>query len=111
MQKIFETNSPVDRTDGDRPKRPRRAPPEGSIDKLCAQIEPLLRTKKLLDEEVYCHGYFDNHYPEASKKLKDLMHERTMSSWAHAEHFVPGKSHEEDEKKDKNISVVVNVGS
>ena len=111
MKKIFETGSPVDRTQGDKPKRPGRSAPTGSIDKLCAQIEPLLQTKKVLDN-VYSNGYFENHYPDADKKLKNLLHDRAMLAWAHAEHYVPlEESEKTGDSHGKNISVVVNLGS
>ena len=108
MKKIFETGSPVDRLQGDKLKRPTRREPEGSIEKLCEQIEPLLQTKKTLDK-VYSNGYFENHYPEADKKLKGLLHDRAMVAWAMAEHYIPVEKHEEGHGK--NISVVINLGS
>lgn len=110
MKKIFGTGSPVDRVQGDKPKRPTRRPPEGSMEKLCAQIEPLLQTKKVLDK-VYSNGYFENHYPDADEKLKGLLHERAMVSWALAEYFTETEGKAPEDHHGKNISVVINLGS
>jgi len=107
---IFPTRSPINSLAG---------PPEET--KYAEEITPkysgrfmkkLLESKRDLDE-VYSKGYFENHYPEADKQLKEFLHGKTMTSWAKTMKEEP--SYEEEEHNDKEehpsggITIVLNV--
>jgi hypothetical protein len=108
--KIFGSKSPVDFIHGEKPEVPMVRPPEGSIKRMASRVGPLLDVKCILDK-VYSNGYFENHYPDADRTLKGLLHKRAMQAWAQAEHFGSDLNDYDDEKKDKQISLVINIGA
>lgn len=110
--RIFETKSPVDFINGEKPEMPTIRPPKGSLKRIAARCGPLLDAKHMLDK-VYSNGYFENHYPDADRTLKGLLHKRAMDAWAQAEHFGADIDADDDEKMghDKQISLVINIGA
>jgi hypothetical protein len=46
-------------------------------------LTPLLKVKKEADK-VYSKGYFENHYPDADKHLKSMLHEKVMAAWSNS---------------------------
>ncbi len=101
--KIFSTRSPIDMLD--KLKLPVGVP-KGRLAQLAARLEPLLHNKKTLDK-VYSKGYFENHYPEADKTLKRLLHKKAMDAWAHAEDPMS----QPVEQGHKGISLTINIGA
>lgn len=106
MAVIFPTKSPVNSLAG---------PPEET--KIAKEIMPkfsgkfmqkLLESKRNLDG-VYSNGYFENHYPEADKNLKEFLHEKTMNSWAKALEKKNDESSEHEEGEDRGLTVVINI--
>jgi len=114
MQKIFSTKSPIE-PEGlglDPPKKPLFAPSKKELTNLSERVSPLLHIRKAMDK-VYADGYFERHYSEADKKLKNLLHRKAMTAWAHAEHF--GSQHEEPCKEEEPkqaapVNIVIKLG-
>jgi len=105
---IFPTRSPINSLAGP-PEETKSA--EEMIPKYSGKfMKRLLESKRDLDD-VYSRGYFENHYPEADKQMKQFLHDKTMTVWAKA--LKEKTSHEEEEKEDKNkepnITIIVNV--
>lgn len=104
---IFPTKSPISSLAG---------PPEET--KSAEEIMPkysgrfmkrLLESKRDLDE-VYSRGYFENHYPDADKQVKQFLHDKTMTMWAKALKEEPSHEEESGEDEEKpSITIVVNV--
>ena len=98
---IFPTHTPVDRQGGGDPieepmpldgKRYRTE--EG---RLLKKLSPLVAAKNEADK-VYSNGYFENHYPDADKKLKRMLHSRVMNAWANALNEHEREEEEKDER-------------
>jgi hypothetical protein len=83
---IFPSNSPVDVQGGDRVKSPKKLKP-GLFEKRnlfrARKFMPLLKAREEADR-VYSNGYFENHYKDADKQLKSMLHEKVMDAWANA---------------------------
>jgi hypothetical protein len=93
---IFPTKSPVDRLGGDKPSNPgplSRDNFKAICENTKRKLKPLLKAKEVSDK-VYSNGYFENHYPDADRELKSLLHEKVMAAWANAE---SDDSYEEEE--------------
>lgn len=103
---IFPTKSPVDRSGGTSdvktPNPIKRAKYRRLADRLAKQIIPLLSSKRDVDQ-VYSNGYFENHYPEADKKLKRVLHDKVMADWANALNEDEDEDEEKEEKKSKRV--------
>jgi hypothetical protein len=83
---IYPTHSPVDRLGGESLPAPlpmRENDYKIASARLLRKLSPLLRAREEADK-VYSNGYFENHYPEADKKVKRLLHNRVMAAWANA---------------------------
>lgn len=83
---IFPSKSPVSNID---PVVEKPAPVSrrqyGRLAELAfSRIKPLMKTREALNK-VYSDSYFENHYPEADKTLKGLLHNSTMDAWSNAE--------------------------
>jgi hypothetical protein len=83
---IFTARSPVDIVD---PIKESPSPlPRKKFGRLAeiafSRIQPLVDSRDTLNK-VYSKGYFENHYPEADRSLKELLHSQTMQAWANAE--------------------------
>jgi hypothetical protein len=83
---------------------------------MLKKIKPLLEVKKEADKN-YSAGYFENHYPDADKKLKNLLHRKAMDAWANSlAKDVPGADPDaaeeatEPEHAPKTISITINLG-
>lgn len=75
------------------------------------RIMPLLKARKNIDK-VHADGYFENHYPEADKKLKSLIHEDALIAWGNAEN--PSKEVLEEKAEGKELgsggtTIVLNI--
>jgi hypothetical protein len=84
---IFPTNSPVDRlggtSDAKEPYPCNSKLYKETSARLLRKLSPLLQARKEADK-VYSKGYFENHYPEADKQAKRMLHSRVMNAWANA---------------------------
>lgn len=82
---IFPSKSPVSLL-GDQPKPPATRSRKTLRD-IAAEhhrkLTPLLRVKEEADK-VYSNGYFEQHYKEADRLLKQLLHDKVMNAWAAA---------------------------
>ena len=107
MTVIFPTQSPVNSLAGP-PEETKTPPEEGFIPKFSGKfMKKLLESRKDLNN-VYSEGYFQNHYPEADKNLKQFLHEKTMASWAKA--LREREEHEEpDGDEAPSFTIVVNI--
>jgi len=109
---IFPSGSPIERvwtgsTDLKAPK-----PLDGEIFdrryfKLLKKVKPLMEIKKEADE-VYSRGYFENHYPEADKTLKRMLHQKAMDAWARSRGN-DDDSEEKEEAGEDNHGRTVNI--
>jgi len=80
--------SPVDRLDP--PKLPSLL--SGSTGRLAglasSRADGLLAARDTLNK-VYSDSYFENHYPDADRKLKRVLHDNTMKAWEETENPSP----------------------
>ncbi len=92
---IFSTHSPVDILDRKK-QRPLSVKSPSILRKLAssveAKIKPLLQVKEEVDR-VYSNGYFENHYPDADKTLKDTLHQKVLASWTTALNHIDDKDY------------------
>lgn len=103
---IFGTKSPVNSLAG--PPRETDAPPSEDFKPRFSGrfMQRLMEDRESLDK-IYSRGYFENHYPEADKQLKEFLHEKTMSSWAKT---LTEDSEEPEEKEDNpGLTLVINI--
>lgn len=85
-QTIFPTSSPVDVQDGRKVSAPKslgRGLFEKATELRDHKLIPLLKVREDADR-VYSNGYFENHYSEADKRLKGLLHEKVMAAWGNS---------------------------
>lgn len=75
--------------------------PRGILPDLSEKIQPLVEAKKEIDY-AYSQGYFENHFPEADAKLKELAHQKVLSALDHAKNLASSSN---DNEKTINISV------
>ena len=106
---IFPTHSPVNMLGGQPNTKAPRALGTSVFKKLSKiimeKLSPLINVKKDMDD-VYSKGYFENHYPDADKKLKGLLHDRAMAAISHSENDEVETHEDEGESK---ITLVVNI--
>lgn len=104
MSVIFPTQSPISSLAGP-PKEteePETLPPKFSG----RFMKKLLESREDL-EKVYSNGYFQTHYPEADKNLKEFLHEKTMNTWTKSlekENDTP-----EPKEEEHALTVVINI--
>lgn len=110
---IFPSNSPV--TNLEPVKKLPSILPRKKFGRLAdlamSRIKPLLKMREKIDK-VHADGYFENHYPNADKKLKSLLHEQTLAAWGNAENDSQEVLTVSDDKKTlggKTISVTINI--
>lgn len=113
---IFPSNSPVTNLEpvtGTPTLMPRKK--FGRMaDGAYSRFKPLMKMRESLDK-VHANGYFEQHYPEADKMLKRLLHEHTLDAWGNAANQSSEvlSSIADDKKelgsKDKSISVTINI--
>jgi len=113
---IFPVSSPIDRSFGSTELKAPKPMSDEIFDtkykKMLKKVRPLLEVKEEADK-VYSNGYFENHYPEADKKLKSLLHEKAMDAWARSLSSKDAKveDEEEEEKAEKKaISITISLG-
>lgn len=110
---IFPTHSPVDVSGGEKVKAPKplgRGLYDKSIKLRDDKLIPLLKVRESTDK-VYSNGYFENHYSEADKLLKGLLHEKVMAAWANSINKKPKKKKEltEEPSGGLQLSISINV--
>jgi len=104
MSVIYPTQSPINSLAGP-PEETEE--PEPMIPKFSGRfMNKLLESRECL-EKVYSNGYFQTHYPEADKNIKEFLHQKTMNSWARALEKDDSEGHEE--KEGHSLTVVINV--
>jgi hypothetical protein len=107
---IFPTNSPVDVSGGEKVKAPKTLK-RGLFERNSAlrdrKFAPLLKAKEEADK-VYSNGYFENHYKDADKTLKTMLHDKVMDAWANTNGYKKKKK-EEDVKEGKGLSLTISV--
>ena len=79
--------------------------PGGLLERLAARLRPLLQAKKDINAS-HSQGYFENHYPDADKQLKELAHERVLSALDHARTLAGS----DDDSGEKSISINISLG-
>lgn len=106
---IFPTRSPISSLAGP-PEETKTPPDEDFMPRYSGKfMSRLMEARKDLNK-VYSEGYFENHYPEADKSLKQFLHERALASWAKALREKPEPEHEEEEHEEKQqVTVVINL--
>jgi hypothetical protein len=75
--KIFDTKSPVEFGQKSKPRKLSKKVAATGLASLNELISPTLEVRKEMNE-VYGSGYFENHYPDADKELKDNLHNKAM---------------------------------
>jgi len=85
---IFPMRSPVDALDP--PKLPSLlSKSTGRLAQLAnSRSDGLLAARETLNK-VYADSYFENHYPDADRKLKKVLHAKTMKAWEDVENAAP----------------------
>ena len=109
---IFPTNSPVHTLGGEKVEAPK--PISGALHALAKKkharrLQPLLEARKAA-EKVYSKGYFENHYKDADKKLKSLLHEKVMDAWANSISDDDGYEEKEESKGGLSLSISIDAG-
>jgi hypothetical protein len=109
---IFPTNSPLHTLAGEKVETP--LPMTGALHALAKEqqerkLQPLLKARKDT-EKVYSKGYFENHYKDADKKLKKLLHEKVMAAWANSISDDQGPVEEPKEKKGLSLNLTISTG-
>jgi hypothetical protein len=106
---IFPTKSPVDALDAKR-QRPLNKTPEVlkklSVD-VARRVGPLLQAKQEVDK-VYSNGYFERHYPDADKTLKDTLHKKVLAAWTTAINHIEEEEEEKERKPSGGITIIIN---
>jgi hypothetical protein len=80
--------------------------------KLLKKVKPLLEVKKEADE-VYSRGYFENHYPDADKTLKRMLHQKAMDAWARSRSDDTGDDEKEEAGEDnhgRTVNITICLG-
>lgn len=84
---IFSVGSPVDQLEAESSSTTPTPMDSGTFERISARmlkkLSPLLQAREEADK-VYSNGYFQRHYPQAEKKIKRLLHDKVMHSWANA---------------------------
>jgi hypothetical protein len=113
---IFPTGSPVDVQGGEKVKAPKKLK-RGLFEKNSLlrdrKLQPLLRARDDADK-VYSKGYFENHYKDADKDLKGMLHEKVMDAWANSIGTGSDKKSEKvavvDPKKGLSLNISITIG-
>lgn len=78
--------------------------PRGILPDLSKKLQPLVEAKQQIDS-AYSQGYFENHFPEADSKLKELAHQKVLSALDHARSLVSAPAESE-----KSININIKLG-
>lgn len=121
---LFTVHSPIQREEEPSPEKMKTSRIAKRLKILSARVNGLLKARETCDK-VYSNGFFENHYPKADKRLKELLHEKCMlahsralnddlapeevNDAAQAPVVVPQKE-EPEEREEKPISVTISVG-
>ena len=105
---FFPLRSPISNLGG-HPEETKVPPPMGFKPKYSEKAMKILMEARKNLNKIYSDGYFENHYPEADKDLKNHLHEQTMSSWTNA--MNKEEKAEEAGEENKQITVVININS
>lgn len=109
---LFNAASPIEMGAGNEPEYNSKMPLFKLRKKLLTlgrRVGDVLRVREQLDK-LYSNGYFQNHYPKADSSLKELMHQRAVSSISQM------MNEEEEEEKEikpeasKGASIIINIG-
>ena len=113
MSVIFPAGSPVDRLGGEKPETPptiHRGLFKRIAEHQRCRIAPLLQAKDEVDR-VYSNGYFENHYPDADKKLKDILHRKVMAAWSNAlNELQEEEDHDDRPTGGSGLTIIINPG-
>jgi len=107
MSIIFPTHSPVNSLAGP-PEETKTPPAEDFKPRFSGKFMQRLMESRADVNKIYSEGYFENHYPEADKQLKQFLHEKTMASWAKALSDNEETEHSE-EQENPGLTVVINI--
>lgn len=100
---LFSSKSPIDMNKRrEEPRRLRSKVAERIIKGLSNRLKRLLEARDEVNK-VHSEGYFENHYPDADKELKGLLHDKVMT--AHSRMRADDDYEEEDRKPSITIKI------
>lgn len=101
---IFSSKSPV--TQGNEPT-PEYMPLDelkNRHQQMKCRLKEALKVRKDMDE-VYSKGYFENHYPKADRRLKELLSQRANLAISRMDNYE--KDNDSEEKKGFQLTIKV----
>lgn len=79
--------------------------PRRKLKGLARRLGSIMQAKEEADK-VYGKAYFENHYPTADRRVKELLHDKIQAAYNAME-----RDDEEDDREDRKPSVIINIGT
>ena len=113
MNGLFSSNSPIE-SEGisgtkQKPAKVSAEKAECRLAEISERSHSLIHAREQVNK-VHSEGYFENHYKDADKKLKKMLHEKVLLSWRKMiSERVKNRKEKEEEAPESRPRVIITI--